>query len=91
MLNFTAKWCITCLVNEKSVLSGQDFARLAKKHKVRLFKADWTNRSPEISRALAAFGRSSIQLYVYYDGKGDYKLLPQLPDLDDFREAFSGR
>lgn len=91
LLNFTAKWCITCLVNEKSVFSGQDFARLAKKHKVRLFKADWTNRSPEISRALAAFGRSSIPLYVYYDGKGDYKLLPQLPDLDDFREAFSGR
>ena len=91
LLNFTAKWCITCLVNEKSVLSGQDFARLAKKHKVRLFKADWTNRSPEISRALAAFGRSSIPLYVYYDGKGNYKLLPQLPDLDDFREAFSGR
>ena len=29
LLNFTAKWCITCLVNEKSVLSGQDFARLA--------------------------------------------------------------
>ncbi len=91
LINFTAKWCITCLVNEKSVFSGQKFARLANKYKVRLFKADWTNRNPEIARALAAFGRSSIPLYVYYDEKGNYQLLPQLPDMDDFKKVFSGR
>lgn len=91
LINFTAKWCITCLVNEKTIFSGREFARLVKKHNVRLFKADWTNRSPEISRALAAFGRSSIPLYVYYDGKGGYQLLPQLPDTEDFERLFNGK
>lgn len=91
LINFTAKWCITCLVNEKAVFSSKEFAKLAKKNKVRLIKADWTNHSAQIAEALAKYGRSSIPLYVYYDEGGNYKLLPQMPSLDDFKKAFSGK
>ncbi len=91
LINFTAKWCITCLVNEKAVFSSRRFSRLVKEHDVRLFKADWTGHSPEISRALAAYGRSSIPLYVYYDAEKNYRLLPQLPSVSDFEKAFSGK
>ena len=91
LINFTAKWCITCLVNEKAVFSSKDFAKLAKKNKVRLIKADWTNHSSEIADALAKYGRSSIPLYVYYSQKGKYELLPQMPSLKDFEKAFSGK
>ncbi len=91
LINFTAKWCITCLVNEKSVFSTKEFAKLANRNKVRLIKADWTNHSGEIAEALAKYGRSSIPLYVYYDAEGSYKLLPQMPSLDDFKKVFTGK
>lgn len=75
---FTAKWCITCLVNEKTVLSGNVFSELVKRREISLFKADWTSRDDYIAKALEAYGRNSVPLYVYYDGRGDYRILPQL-------------
>ena len=77
-IDFTAKWCITCLANEKLALDSKDFANLVKKYNIKLFKADWTNKSQTITDALAKYGRNSIPLYVYYSSSGDYVLLPQL-------------
>ena len=33
---------------------------------VALVKADWTNRNPEITQLLRAFGRSGVPLYVIF-------------------------
>lgn len=78
-VDFTAKWCITCLVNESLVLHSPEFEKLVQSKKILLFKADWTNDDPEITAALAAFGRNSVPLYVYYNGKDSgYVILPQL-------------
>lgn len=78
-VDFTAKWCITCLANETLVLHSPEFEKLAQSKKILLFKADWTNDDPEITEALAAFGRNSVPLYVYYSGKDSgYVILPQL-------------
>ena len=85
LLNFTAKWCITCLVNEKNVFADAEFARMAQKHNIRLFKADWSNHNPQITAALSQYGRSSIPLYVFYDGSGSYRFLPQLLGLETLR------
>jgi len=78
LINFTAKWCITCLVNEKNVFSTRQFADFAKYNDIRLYKADWSSHNSQITEALAAYGRSSIPLYVYYNGTGGYVFLPQL-------------
>ncbi len=43
-------------------------------------KADWTNRDPVITRALASYGRNSVPLYVLY-GPGpnaEAKILPEI-------------
>ncbi len=78
-INFTAKWCLTCLLNDKAVLSSEEFKKLVKDKNVYLFKADWTNESDEVTQALAKYGRNSIPLYVYYDGESNkVKILPQL-------------
>jgi thiol:disulfide interchange protein DsbD len=65
-IDFTAEWCWTCKVNERAVLGNgavrQRFAELD----VALIKADWTNRNPEITRLLRAFGRSGVPLYVIF-------------------------
>lgn len=78
-IDFSAKWCITCLANEKLALDTDRFAEMVKKHKINLFKADWTNKDQHIADALARYGRNSIPLYVYYaKDSNDYVILPQL-------------
>ena len=78
-VDFTAKWCITCLINRETALQSKEFEKLVDEHGIHLFRADWTNNSENIARALASYGRNSIPLYVYYDGKSDdYLILPQL-------------
>lgn len=83
-INFTAKWCLVCLLNDKTSLSTETFRRLAAEKNIALFKADWTNRDETIRDALKAYGRNSIPLYVWYPaGKQTPVLLPQIltPDI----------
>lgn len=78
-VDFTAKWCITCLVNKKVALQSEKFAKLVKTRKINLFRADWTNHDDNIAAALERYGRNSIPLYIYYNGKDKkYEILPQL-------------
>ncbi len=87
-LNFTAKWCITCIINEKIALNSDTFDQLVKKKKIVLFKGDWTNEDKEITTALENYGRNSVPLYVYYDGKNRaYKILPQLLTEEIIKDA----
>ncbi len=78
-INFTAKWCLVCLLNDKTSLSTESFKNLAAKENIRLLKADWTNRDEDIRDALKSYGRNSIPLYVYYAaGSKTPVILPQI-------------
>ena len=79
-VDFTAAWCVTCQVNERTALATAAVADAFKKTGAVYLKADWTNRNPEIAKALSAVGRSGVPLYLLYDagGTGDPKILPQL-------------
>lgn len=78
-VNFTAAWCITCLMNERVALSSDDVKKALADNKVVYLKADWTNRDPAIAQTLASFGRSGVPLYVYYGANGaEPVVLPQL-------------
>jgi thiol:disulfide interchange protein DsbD len=65
-IDFTAEWCLTCKVNERTVFSDRDVVRAFGAGGIVLFKADWTNRNPEITRMLKKFGRSGVPLYVVF-------------------------
>lgn len=78
-INFTAKWCLVCLLNDKTTLSSENFRELVKTHNIKLFKADWTNHNPDIGEALKTYNRNSIPLYVYYpSATGKPQILPQI-------------
>ncbi|MGF1537972.1 MAG: protein-disulfide reductase DsbD family protein [Elainellaceae cyanobacterium] len=83
-VNFSASWCITCLVNEQVALSQPEVARALERHGVTYLKADWTNRNPAIARTLESFGRSGVPLYVAYPGLAGAEpvVLPQLLTAD---------
>jgi thiol:disulfide interchange protein/DsbC/DsbD-like thiol-disulfide interchange protein len=65
-LDFTAEWCLTCKVNEKTVFNSQEVVGKFHAMNVLPVRADWTNRNPDITRLLAKFGRSGVPLYVIF-------------------------
>ena len=79
-LDFTAKWCINCQVNERVALSNREVADKFRELGVVAVKADWTRFDGRITRALAALGKNSIPVYVIYSGENhrDRKVLPEI-------------
>jgi thiol:disulfide interchange protein DsbD len=65
-LDFTAEWCLTCKVNEKTVLASHAVVERLRAPDVVAVKADWTTRNPEITKLLTKFGRSGVPLYVVF-------------------------
>ena len=85
-INFTAKWCLVCLLNDKTTLSTKDFNQLVEKNDVLLLKADWTNKDEDITKALQSYNRNSIPLYVYYPKNNKDKIiLPQILTINNHR------
>jgi thiol:disulfide interchange protein len=84
-LNFTAAWCISCLVNERVALSHERVVAAFSTDDITYLKGDWTNRDPEITAFLADFGRSGVPLYLFYPAgrPSDPVQLPQIltPDI----------
>lgn len=78
-IDFTAAWCLTCQVNKQTTLNSDAVQEAVQAKNVALFRADWTNRDPVITRALEAHGRSGVPLYVLYPGDGSGPtLLPEI-------------
>ena len=78
LVNMTAAWCITCLVNERVALDTDAVTEAMSAADVRYLKGDWTNRDPAITDYLAGFGRSGVPMYVLYPAHGSPSVLPQL-------------
>jgi len=79
LVNFTADWCVTCKINERSALGGPAVARAMERTHTLYLKADWTRRDDEITRALQRHGRSGVPLYLLYTpGQPEPRILPQL-------------
>ncbi len=92
LVNFTASWCLTCLVNERNAFADSDVQATFKRKGVVLIKGDWTNREPSITQALSAFGRAGVPLYVVYNsvpGSQAPKILPQLLTANLVRDTFA--
>ena len=92
LVNFTASWCLTCLVNERNAFSDSAVQEVFRNKGVTLMKGDWTNRDPAITQALSAFGRAGVPLYVVYNGKpgsSEPVVLPQLLTASVVRNAFA--
>jgi thiol:disulfide interchange protein DsbD len=79
-VDFTAAWCLSCQVNEKIAFTDDAVISRFRELNIVALKADWTSRDPEITKALAQFGRNSVPLYVLYTGNGNEKptILPEI-------------
>ena len=78
-VDFTAAWCITCLVNERIALETPAAREAFEKAGVVKLKGDWTNRDDEITSILKELGRAGVPLYLFWaPGAAKPKVLPQV-------------
>ena len=78
-VDFTAAWCITCLVNERVALETPATKKAFEQAGVVKLKGDWTNRDAEITSVLKELGRAGVPLYLFWaPGAENPKILPQV-------------
>jgi thiol:disulfide interchange protein len=79
LVNMTADWCITCLVNERVALNTLAVREAMTAHGVVYLKGDWTRRDQHITEYLSRYQRNGVPLYVLYPRNGDEpRVLPQV-------------
>ncbi len=78
-VDFTAAWCVTCQVNERTTLSSRRVVEAFANTGAAYLVADWTARDAAIEAELAKYGRSGVPLYlVFSPGGGEPVILPQI-------------
>jgi len=78
LVNMTADWCITCLVNERVALDTEQSKAAMQQYQLSYLKGDWTRQDPAISAYLQQYGRDGVPLYVLYFPGQDGQVLPQI-------------
>ena len=64
-VDFTADWCLSCKVNERVALAGEDFDAALRDHSVVAMKADWTRADPRITDALIKHLNTYFMIRIY--------------------------
>jgi len=80
LLDFTAQWCLTCKVNEQTILASKPVVDKLKALHVVTMRADWTSQDATITKLLNKFNRSGVPLYVIFPAghRDDPIVLPEL-------------
>ncbi|QHI97876.1 DUF255 domain-containing protein [Xylophilus rhododendri] len=88
-VDFTASWCVTCQVNERSTLADDGVLQALDGKRVALLRADWTRQDPAITRALRALGRSGVPVYVLHAPGRPPQVLTELLSRDEVKAALA--
>ncbi|MGN6376587.1 MAG: protein-disulfide reductase DsbD family protein [Sphingomonas sp.] len=76
---FTADWCLTCKVNEKTAIETDAVQQAFAQHHVAVLEGDWTDGDPKLGRFIEAHNRAGVPLYLYYAPGADRpQVLPQV-------------
>ena len=78
-VDFTARWCATCQANKRLVFHDDEVLKYFADHKIATLRADWTNRDPRITEALASYGRSAVPFnLIWVPGRNEPIVLPEI-------------
>ena len=79
LLYFTADWCLTCKVNEKTAIETEAVESAFRKAGVAVLVGDWTDGNPALGRFIERHNRAGVPLYLWYPaGAAEPTVLPQL-------------
>lgn len=85
-IDFTAKWCFTCKVNEKLVIDTSDFRELISKNGVKLLLGDWTKYDPVIRDYLKKNGHVGVPAYFIQKADGTLVKLGETISISEIKE-----
>ena len=85
-IDFTAKWCFTCKVNEKLVLDTDEFKTLAKEKNLKLLIGDWTKRDEVIGSFLRKNGLVGVPAYFIQKKDGTLVNLGETVSISRIKE-----
>lgn len=85
-IDFTAKWCMTCKVNEKLVIDTNDFKKLVSDNNMELLIGDWTRRDPEIGEWLKTQGFVGVPAYFLINKNGELIKLGETITINELKK-----
>jgi thiol:disulfide interchange protein DsbD len=89
-VDFTAAWCVTCQFNKRTALADAQVLADFQARQVLLLRADWTQRDPRITEALAALGRNGVPVYALISPRATGpRLLSEILSVRELREAIA--
>lgn len=80
LVDFTAKWCLTCQLNKKVALEAAEVRNLLVAKKYRVFRADYTNPNPSITAELQRYNRAGVPLVLVFPSATNHPpfVLPEI-------------
>ena len=80
LVDFTAKWCITCIANKKSSIDIESVRAVMTEKNVKAFRADYTRRPDYITHELNKWNRAGVPLVLVFspDTGQQAQVLPEV-------------
>lgn len=80
LIDFTAKWCMTCIANKKTSIDISSVGAFISENNIKAFRADFTRRPDYITRELAKWNRVGVPLVLVFspDTKKKPQILPEV-------------
>jgi thiol:disulfide interchange protein DsbD len=78
LVDFTAVWCITCIVNKKTSIDIESVRTVLADKNIKVFRADYTSRPDYMTKELHRWGRAGVPLTLVYPAEttGEAIMLP---------------
>lgn len=88
-IDFTAKWCFTCKVNEKLVLDTKEFKQFVEDNNIKLLIGDWTKRDEVIGTFLRQNGLVGVPAYFIQKKDGTLVNLGETVTISRIKESIN--
>jgi thiol:disulfide interchange protein/DsbC/DsbD-like thiol-disulfide interchange protein len=86
-IDFTAKWCFTCKVNEKLVLETPEFKNFVSENQIKLLIGDWTKKDEVIAGFLKQNGLVGVPAYFIQKSDGTLINLGETISIDKIKKS----
>jgi thiol:disulfide interchange protein/DsbC/DsbD-like thiol-disulfide interchange protein len=86
-IDFTAKWCFTCKINEKLVLQSDEFKKISKENNMKLLLGDWTKKDEVIGSYLRKNGLVGVPAYFIQQKNGTLVNLGEAISIEKIKQV----
>lgn len=88
LVDATARWCLTCQLNDL-VFSQESVRTALEEARVVLLRADWTKQDPDVTQWLHSIQRNGVPALALYKKGRDVVLLPELLSPESIQDGIN--